>query len=530
MPWLLVSFSGLLLSVCFPPFSCFPAVALALVPLLEAVWGKGWHCACRMGFLAGIVHFGTLLWWISPTISHYGNLPGWVAWPVFGLLVCYLAIYPAIWSGLIGYWTAGRSCLPSSLALAGTWTLLEWARGHVLSGFPWGYLAYTLEPVPSLIQTAEIWGPYGLTFLIVLLNVLIWRFFKGLLNTDTKDSVFLQGKRVRSAQLGLFLFCLAGLWFFGEWRMEEIAHNDDLLPELRVAAIQGAVPQDMKWDPAFQVATLDTYGKLSLKAVEGLDNLEVNRDNGVMASSSLVVWPETAAPFYFQVPGPLSEQVRSVARDLDVALLFGSPAYRFNSEGKAEYLNSAYLLDPDGAIAGRYDKRHLVPFGEYLPWGWVTAWTQGLIPAVGQFSPGITSRPLSRQDLHAGVLICFESIFPTLSRETVLEGANFLAVLTNDAWFGRTGAPYQHEIMAIFRAVETRRWVVRAANTGVSSLISPCGVRTAKTSLFEPCYIEGRIHLRKGHTLYVKYGEIWLLLFCLFWAVVPFWRKVQKEA
>ncbi|PXF56368.1 MAG: apolipoprotein N-acyltransferase [Deltaproteobacteria bacterium] len=530
VPWLLASSSGLLLSVCFSPFSYFPAVALVLVPLIEAVWGKGWYYACRMGFLTGIVHFGTLLWWISPTISQYGNLPGWVAWPVFGLLVCYLAIYPAIWSGLLGYWTAGRSCLPSSLALAGTWTLLEWARGHVLSGFPWGYLAYTLEPVPPLIQTAEIWGPYGLTFLIVLLNVLLWKFFKGLLNTDAKDSVFLQGKRVRPAQLGLFLVCLPGLWFFGEWRMEKIAHNDDLLPELRVAAIQGAVPQDRKWDPAFQVTTLDTYGKLSLKAVEGLDNSEMNRDNGVKALPGLVVWPETATPFYFQVPGPLSEQVRSVARDLDVALLFGSPAYRYNSAGKAEYLNSVYLLNPDGAIAGKYDKRHLVPFGEYLPWGWVTAWAQGLIPAVGQFSPGITSMPLSWQDLHVGVLICFESIFPTLSRETVLEGANFLAVLTNDAWFGRTGAPYQHEIMAIFRAVETRRWVVRAANTGVSSLISPCGVRTAKTSLFEPCYIEGRIHLRKGHTFYVKYGEIWLLLFCLFWAVVPFWRKVPKEA
>ncbi len=311
--------------------------------------------------------------------------------------------------------------------------------------------------------------------------------------------------------------------------MEKIAHNDDLLPELRVAAVQGAVPQERKWDPAFQVATLNTYGKLSLEAVEGLDNSGAERGHGVKAPDWLVVWPETATPFYFQVPSPLGEKVRSVARDLDVALLFGSPAYRYNSAGKAEYLNSVYLLGPDGATAGRYDKRHLVPFGEYLPWGWVTAWAQGLIPAVGQFSPGITSRPLSRQDLHIGVLICFESIFPTLSRETVLEGANFLAVLTNDAWFGRTGAPYQHEIMAIFRAVETRRWVVRAANTGVSSLISPCGVRTAKTSLFEPCYIEGRIHLRKGHTFYVKHGEIWLLLFCLFWAVVPFWRKVPKE-
>jgi apolipoprotein N-acyltransferase len=525
--WLLVLLSGLLMSACFPPFSFYPAVMLALVPLLGAVWGKEWHFACRMGFLAGVVHFGTLLWWISPTISKYGNLSGWVAWPVFGLLVCYLAIFPAIWSGFVGYWTAGRSHRLLSLTLAGTWTLLEWARGHVLSGFPWGYLAYTLEPVPSLIQTAEIWGPYGLTFLIVLLNVLIWESCKCFLNMGTEDSAFSRDKMVRLSQLSLFLVCILGLWFFGKWRMEEITFSDDRLPELRVAAIQGAVPQDKKWNPAFQDETLYNYGKLSLKAAESLDKL--NSKNEANKPDRLIVWPETATPFYFQVPGPLGEKVRSVARDLDVALLFGSPAYRINSTGNAEYLNSVYLLDPNGDLAGRYDKRHLVPFGEYLPWGWVTAWAHGLIPAVGQFSPGIIPSPLYWHDLRVGVLICFESIFPCLSRETVLEGANFLAILTNDAWFGRTGAPYQHEIMAKFRAVETRRWIVRAANTGVSSLISPCGVRTAKTSLFEPCYIEGRIHLRKGHTFYVKYGEIWLLLFCLFWTIVPFWRKIQKE-
>ena len=527
--WFPAVLSGLLLSVCFPPFSCFPVAAFALAPLIEAVWGREWRYAGRMGFLAGIVHFGTLLWWISPTISQYGNLSGWVAWPVFGLLMCYLAVYPAIWSGLTGYWTAGRSRPPSSLALAGTWTLLEWTRGHALSGFPWGYLAYTLEPVPSMIQTAEIWGPYGLTFLIVLLNVLIWKFCKCILNAGIEDSAFSQGRRVGLTQLCLFLACLVCLWFFGKWRMVEVAHNDDRLPELAVAAIQGAIPQDRKWDPAFQVSTLNTYAGLSSKAAEGFDDSGASSDNGVKVSSGLVVWPETATPFYFQVPSPLSEKVRSVARDLDIVLLFGSPAYRFNGAGKAEYLNSVYVLDSDGAVAGRYDKRHLVPFGEYLPWGWVTSWARDLIPAVGQFSAGITSRPLSCGDLRIGVLICFESIFPSLSRETVLEGANFLAVLTNDAWFGRTGAPYQHEIMSVFRAVETRRWVVRAANTGISSLIGPCGVRTAKTSLFEPDHIEGRIHLRKGHTFYVKYGEIWLLLFCLFWAVVPFWRKVPKE-
>jgi apolipoprotein N-acyltransferase len=502
---------------------------VALVPLIQAAWGKKWHYAWRLGYLAGIIYFGILLWWISPTISRYGNLPGWVSWPVFGLLVCYLAVYPAIWSGLIGYWTAGKSLLPSSLALAGAWTLLEWARGHVLSGFPWGYLAYTLESVPTMIQTAEIWGTYGLTFLIVLLNVLIWKFFKGRLNNEKDKNVFgfLSGNYIKLVQIGLVFACLISLWLFGQWRIKGINHNDLQFPEIKVAAIQSAIPQDRKWDPAFQESILKIYRELSLKAVEEFDDVEAAGGRGRDIPEGVVIWPETAAPFYFQVPTQLSEKVRAVARDFDVALLFGSPAYRVYNQDKTEYLNSVYLLSPEGAVAGRYDKRHLVPFGEYLPWGWVTGWARDFIPAVGQFSAGFTSRPLFWHDLYIGVLICFESIFPDLSRKTVLEGAGFLAILTNDAWFGRSGAPYQHEIMALFRAVETRRWVVRAANTGISSIINPYGVRTAKTSLFEPCYITGHVRLRKGHTFYVKYGDIGLLC-CLCLVAIPFfYRKVS---
>ena len=489
---------------------------------MEATQGKDWRCAARLGFLAGLVHFSTLLWWISPTISRYGSLPGWASWPVLGLLVCYLAVYPAVWSGLIGHWTAGRSGRPSPLALAGTWTLLEWIRGHAFSGFPWAYLAYSLEPAPCLIQTAEIWGPYGLTFLVVLLNAVLWQLWKSLRHNRSGDHSGVPAKRIQFACLILFLVFMAGMYPFGKWRMDKVAKADSRFPELRVAAIQGAVPQETKWDPDFQAETLRIYNRLSSAATTGQDNPK----NGTGTPFRLLVWPETATPFYFQNPGPMSEEVRSVPQYFHVALLFGSLAYGLSSAGNAEYFNSVYLLAPDGAVAGRYDKRHLVPFGEYLPWGFLTAWLEGLVPAIGQYNSGSTARPICQQDLRVGVLICFESIFPTLSRETVLEKANFLAILTNDAWFGRTGAPYQHEVMAVFRAVETRRWVIRAANTGVSSIISPWGVRTAKTPLFEQSHIEGTIHLRKGHTLYVKYGETWFLLFCIFWLTVAFWKRI----
>ncbi len=514
------------MSLSFPPFSFFPAITIAIIPLVEAVWGKRWFYAGRLGFLTGLVHFGTLLWWISPTISRFGNLPFWAAWPVFGLLVCYLAVYPAIWSGLLGYWTSERSrlSLPLALTLASAWTLLEWIRGHALTGLPWDYLAYALEPVPPLIQTAEIWGPYGLTFFIVLINILIWQLWRDIFDPVRENSVLQENKKVIVARLVLLLICIAGLWSYGKWRMSEIARSDTLLPAARVAAIQGAIPEDKKWRPAFQLASIHTYYRLSLEAVKGLKKSKKGQ-----GSPCLLVWPETATPFYFQDQSPLRKDVLSMARDMDVALLFGSPAYRFDPTGRPKYLNSAYLLGPDGTVAGRYDKRHLVPFGEYLPWGWITAWAQDFLPWTGQFSPGSESRPLSWRDIHVGVLICFESIFPNLSRKAVQEGANFLAVLTNDAWFGPTGAPYQHEAMAVFRAVETRRWVIRAANTGISSLISPWGTRMAKTPLFKSCYIEGIIHLRKDRTVFVRYGVSWLLLFCLFWIIVPIFRKAYKR-
>ncbi len=452
-----------------------------------------------------MVHFGTLLWWISPTISRFGDLPLWAAWPIFGLLVCYLAVYPAIWSALLGYWTSDRSCpLYLPLVLASAWTILEWIRGQALTGLPWDYLAYALEPVPPLIQTAEIWGPYGLTFFVVSVNVLIWQLWRQI--SGLRDQNL--GLRKGLVLLVLVMGCISGLWYYGRWRMAEIDRSDARFPAAKIAAIQAAIPQDKKWDPAFQLKTIKTYYRLSLEAAK--------------ASPDLIVWPETATPFYFQDRSPLRKDVLSIAKRLDTALLFGSPAYRFDTAGNPEYLNSAYLLGRDGTVAGRYDKRHLVPFGEYLPWGWITAWAQEFLPWTGQFSPGTKSGPLSWHNLHVGVLICFESIFPNLSRETVQKGANFLAVLTNDAWFGHTGAAEQHEAMAVFRAVETRRWIIRAANTGISSLISPWGTGIAETPIFKPCYIEGIIHLRNDHTPFVKYGVSWLLLFCLFWVITPF--------
>ncbi|MDA8162577.1 MAG: apolipoprotein N-acyltransferase [Desulfobacteraceae bacterium] len=505
MDWLLPIISGLILTLLFPPFSIGLLVPFAIVPLVWSLHGKTWKEAFRIGFLAGLVHFGTLIWWIAPTIATYGNLPLWASWPVVGLLACYLAVYPAVWSVFVAdSMRKGHRIILLTLSAPAAWALLEWARGHFLSGFPWGSLAYSLIHVPSLIQTADIYGPYGLSFLIVLTNMIVWDLLEKTRGCCNLSGI--KGRRAAAGEAALLALGVAFLWLYGDTRIKKIAETDNRYPAAYAAAIQGSIPQNEKWDPAFQQKTISTYENLSAEAVSSA-HIPTGKND---IKYPILVWPETAAPFYFQDQGPLSRQVAALASKLKAIIVFGSPAYNIaKTGGRTAYLNSAYILGPDGATLGRYDKVHLVPFGEYMPFGWVTAWAKDYLPTAGEFMAGKSVAPLSFKGIHIGVLICFESIFPKLGRDLVRGGANLIAVITNDAWFGRTGAPYQHEEMAILRAVETRRWVIRAANTGVSSIISPWGETVSRTSIFHPCYTSGIVRLRDGETFFARHGGQW---------------------
>ncbi len=500
--------AGALLAICFPKPAYYYLIFTALVPLIWAVKRNSSFEAFRLGFFAGCAFFSILLWWIGPTISTYGNLPLWAAWPVVGLLVCYLAIYPAIWSLVAAYAfkkskTNSYSKALSLAALPALWVLLEWTRGHFLSGFPWGSLAYCLSEQASLIQSAEIWGIYGLGFLIIFINFLFFYAVELCLSKHLlKASMYLAAA---VATLSIF-------YVWGNGKIEKVEHEQKGLTPIQVAAIQASVPQHLKWEPAYQENTIEKYIKLTGQALKKMDKERVR----------LVVWPETALPFYFQEDGPFSRKVLAFAKREKILLLLGSPAYIHKGGNDVAYLNSAYLVSPEGEVVGRYDKRHLVPFGEYMPWGWVTSWAKKFLPTAGEFMPGNSAAPLCSANICIGTLICFESIFPNLAAESTATGSNILAVITNDAWFGNTGAPYQHEAMAIFRAVENRRWLVRAANTGISSIISPWGQRIAESRLFEPAWIAGEARLCHHVTFYARYGPGWFLSACLLIVIMFF--------
>jgi apolipoprotein N-acyltransferase len=279
----------------------------------------------------------------------------------------------------------------------------------------------------------------------------------------------------------------------------------------KIAIFQGNIDQSLKWNPAFQEQTIRIYQDLSLK--DGPD-------------SDLMIWPETAVPFYFLNENRLTPRLFDLTRETGSHLLFGSPAFGLR-EGQVRYYNRAYLLSPEGRISF-YDKVHLVPFGEYVPLKRFLPFVGKMVQAVGDFSPGEGSYGLSFSRGKAGVLICFETIFPELSRALKKDGCTLLVNLTNDAWFGRTSAPYQHLSMLTFRAVENRVWVARAANTGISAFIDSTGCIRRVYPLFQRGGIHAIIPLRPGLSFYTRYGDLIFLLCALIfgWGA---WRWIRRK-
>ena len=227
----------------------------------------------------------------------------------------------------------------------------------------------------------------------------------------------------------------------------------------------------------------------------------------------LVVWPETATPFYFLNQAELTQMVKKGIRDTGADFLIGSPSFRSKKKG-VEYYNSAYLIGAQGNLYGRYDKAHLVPFGEYVPLKKWLPFINKIVEGVGDFRPGREGHTLPWKNYRLGIQICYEIIFPGLSRSMAQNNADLLVNITNDAWYGRSSAPYQHFSMAIFRAVENRRSLIRSANTGISGFVDPAGRIVASTKLFEDALITRKMPLLQTTTIYTRIGDLFALL-CL---------------
>jgi apolipoprotein N-acyltransferase len=267
-----------------------------------------------------------------------------------------------------------------------------------------------------------------------------------------------------------------------------------------------------------QAATIEAYRRLSLDAA--------------VRAPSLIVWPETAAPFFLRYDHALRARVLDIAAETGSHLLVGSPDRErvWGVAGRERYFNSAFLLSPGGGLLDKYDKMHMVPFGEYVPLKSILFFVEKLAYGIGDFEPGRTYTIFQLPVGRFGVTICYEVIFPDQVRRYVKEGAEFLVNITNDAWFGRSAAPAQHLAMAAMRAAENRRYLIRAANTGISAIVDPQGRIVQASGIFEPAVISGRISLVRDQTLYTRYGDVFAWVCVAFVAAVWITERIRSGA
>lgn len=477
---LLAALSGGLLFFSFPKFGNGLVAWFALLPLFYALKGSTPAEGFRTGFIAGMIANTGILYWISFVVVQYGGLPIYVGIAVMLLLSAYLSIYTGLFAaGVVFFRKSGRDSL---LAVPLVWVILEFARSQLFTGFPWENLGYSQYLNATAIQIADITGVYGISFAIVLVNETIF----AILEARPAGSMPI---RKLLPVFGVMLL----IFFYGYFRLADIKDSLIEAPSAEVVLVQGNIEQSSKWDPRYQSETIDIYASLSLASLP--------------AKGGIIVWPETAAPFFFGYPSPLQKKVMALAQTADRALLFGSPHYEQEGATVA-YMNSAYLLEPSGAVAGRYDKVHLVPYGEYVPLKRLFPFIGKLVAGIGDFRSGSDFVPLVSGKRRLGVFICYEGIFPEAARAYKKRGADLLVNITNDAWFGKTSAPYQHLSMTVFRAVETRLYLVRAANTGISAIIAPTGAISSRTAIFTRTVLRGEVKYIDKKTFYAAYGDI----------------------
>lgn len=484
-PWVSAALSGVLLALSFPKPGLSILAWMAFLPLLYAVRDKSPQSSFKLGFLSGFVAYAGIFYWLNIVMTTYGKLPLFMSCSLTLLMAAYLALFLA--AAIFLTRLAEVHSIPPLLSFPCLWVALEYLRAYLLSGFPWASLGYTQYRTLPLIQIADMAGVYGVSFLIILVNVFLFQLWRWVRSENGASYPF----PATAAAVSLLLLTL----FYGFISL----NHEETGKEIKVALAQGNIPQDIKWNPSFQEETVAIYERLS------------RQTSG--SGMQLVVWPESSLPFFYQKEHAYTQRISSLARELNSYLVVSSPALE-EGDGRERLLNSAFLISSDGSTVGRSDKVHLVPFGEYVPLATFLPFVKKMVQGIGDFSPGKSFTPLAAPFGKMGMLICFEGIFPEISREYVLNGAGLLVNITNDAWFGDSSAPYQHLSMTVFRAVENRVPLVRSANTGITAFIDSRGHLLGMSRLFREALLSGTVTMGSERTIYTSYGDIFAWFCC----------------
>lgn len=470
-----------------PPVSLPVLLFLALPPLVWLVDGTaGGRGALALGWLAGVGHFAAALFWIVEPFLIEPEVYGWLAPVALAGMAGGLALFWALPFGLArAFWPPG---LARVLALAALLTLAEMARGRVLTGFPWGLVAYAWVETP-VIQAVALFGPFMLGLLTLV-------------------AALLPATR-RPAAIVVSAALVAAGWGHGAWRLAEPLPERE--PPLLVRLVQPNATQQEKWRPGMEQVFYQRHLALTGALAGALTGAPDDRRPDV------TIWSETAVPFLLDVDRALLAQ--SAAAAAPGRLVLGIRRVAMDSDGGERWYNSLAVLAPDGSTAAVYDKHHLVPFGEYMP-------MPGLIARLGVETlttltqTGFSAGPGPHLVAAEGVppflpLICYEAIFP--DGLAAPEGRpEWLVQVTNDAWFGTASGPYQHFAQARVRAIEQGLPLARAANTGISAMIDPRGQVTARLGLGETGYLDAYLPPALSITGYARLGDApALIVVCL---------------
>jgi apolipoprotein N-acyltransferase len=493
--------SGLLLFLSFPKYGSGIIAWVALIPLFFALQDTRPQEGFKLGLLTGLIAHIGIFYWIAYVVVQYGYLPIYIGIVAMLLLAAYTSLYTACFA--MGIALLRNMSIPFFLSAPLLWTILEYIRSHFLTGFPWENLAYSQYLYRDIIQISDMTGTYGISFAIVLINAILYDLLS---RRHQKGFLFVEA--------AVACIVMALIFSYSHFRTEAISALLKKAHRLEVSLIQGNIDQNLKWNSHYQLQTIDIYRSLSLKSVH--------------SGGGLIVWPETAAPFYFQQDDRMQEAVVNIAKTSGSALLFGSPSYE-EEKGAISYMNSAFLLKPDGTLIGRYDKVHLVPYGEYVPLRKYFPFIGKLVAGIGDFKPGKGFYPLTIDGHRLGILICYEGIFPEAAGDYKREGAELLINITNDAWFGKTSAPVQHLSMTVFRAVENRLYLVRAANTGISAIINPMGEIISRTGLFQRTVLQGEVKIIDEKTYYAAYGDLFVYACILTLVLIYILAKQRRK-
>jgi apolipoprotein N-acyltransferase len=458
---------------------------IVLVPLLWAVAQEAkFYRAFFLGMISGVVFFTGACYWIVNVLDHYGDL-NWISGTVvFLVLVLYLSLFPGVFALLFSLLMKCNLRLGFLLSPF-LWVATEYLRAHVLTGFPWCLLGYALADYTILAKASTVTGVYGLSFIVVLVNAGIsWLVFR---------------RRILLAGEIAIVFPFAAM----------VGRQLPLEPAIQrahqpVRIVQTNITLDQAWDQESKIALLDELTRLSLSP--GVSTQQ--QPNG---TAKLTLWPETPTPFYFNHDPIFRLRMQQVARSSNGYFLFGFVDYKTGESDPSNQnpYNSVALLSPLGEIVSQYDKMHLVPFGEYVPYPSVFFFVEKISTEAGNFRPGNRVVVSELDNGHTvGGVVCYEAIVPDLVRQFARDGAQVLFNVTNDGWFGNSAAPYQHLNMARLRAIENHRYLLRAANNGISAVIDPLGRIRCHTRLNERVVLDGQFEFFQDQTFYTRFGDV----------------------